>query len=211
MGSPAAPAVPPHRPVCAAPGGVHPCRTEPYSRCESPHPCRYPPLPQTLSFPGELSVIRARLAHRRSLGQPAPVPEGGIPDHRYRLSRSATFAPIRKAGHRVRTPVHSRPRTHRRGRKRQRQLRRQRSTRTAGRGVGIPANLVRRASQHELDRVLGHQRSHRPYRRPHESNQARIRWGDAAQPRAADHCRTVRHARDAAPGPHRPRLGSRAR
>ena len=77
--------------------------------------------------------------------------------------------------------------------------------------AGLPPLLGRRAPQHAGHRQLGARGAHRAHRR---GDRRRIRVGsggrDAAQPRAAGRRRAVRHARGAAPGPHRPRHRPRA-
>ena len=86
-------------------------------------------------------------------------------------------------------PRADRPRAGARG-----EPRRQRRAGPRGRAVRLPAGLVRRAPQHAPDRVVGHQRPDRPRRRPHLHDPARRRRDHAAEPRAADHRRAVRHA-----------------
>ena len=106
--------------------------------------------------------------------------------------------------------IHPRSGPDREGSDRRRQLRRQRRAGPAGRAARLPPGLVRRAPQHADHRLVGHERADRARRRAHRADPARRRRRHAAQPRAADDRRAVRHAGDAASRADRPRPRPRA-
>ena len=88
---------------------------------------------------------------------------------------------------------------------------REHGPRPARRRAGLPPVLARRAPQHAGDRELVARGADRAPGGRDQPDPRRLRRGDAAQPPAARDRRAVRHARGAAPGPHRPRHRPRAR
>ena len=110
-----------------------------------------------------------------------------------------------------RSSLRPRSRPGRRRPERRRRARRHDAPGPARRRARLQALLGRRAPQHPVGRVDRARGADRAHRGQHRAHPRRLGRRDAAQPRAAGGRRALRHARGAAPPPHRPRPRPRAR
>ena len=132
------------------------------------------------------AAVRGQPRHHLAPGRPRAPVVGRVIRRRRAVTAGGTTCGKMAGWPSTRAPLDPRPRDRRARRDATRGAGRERGGRAARRSARLPAGLVRGAPQHGGDRVVGHERAHRPRGRAHRAR------SDSA--RAASCCRTTRRS-----------------